>query len=207
MSLPSYSTVRGVPREVRVNSASANALRSFSEPFFAVYDDAFLSILGLQPRIQLVLEKDYPFAHEAGAYVPKQDAVYITSNQFKPPGASDKTIWVSKVERRDDGSGSWSHEKLETAVEMGNGGINYRSGILFCDQGSKTQPGGLVLMQSKPPYNTSTLVDGFHGRLFNSVNDVAIHSDGSIWFVSICKKSKAKHGADLETCHLDRSSE
>ena len=182
MSLPRYSEVRRISREERVFSANVTVAKNFNKPFFALYDDSFLSLLGSQPSVQLVLEKDYPFAHEAGAYLPEQEGVYITSNRFKPKGSSEQTIWVSKVERQSDGS--WICKKLENDVEMGNGGINYKSGILFCDQGSKTQAGGLVVMESEPPYATSTLVDGFHGRLFNSVNDVIIHTDGSIWFVS-----------------------
>ncbi|KAF1358544.1 calcium-dependent phosphotriesterase, partial [Lizonia empirigonia] len=31
-------------------------------------------------------------------------------------------------------------------------------------------------------YSSELLITGFHDRPFNSVNDVAIHSDGSIWF-------------------------
>ena len=34
----------------------------------------------------------------------------------------------------------------------------------------------------QPPYATTPLLTNFHGRWFNSVNDVIVHSDGSIWF-------------------------
>lgn len=37
-------------------------------------------------------------------------------------------------------------------------------------------------MKSSPPYNVRAVVTSFYGRQFNSVNDVVIHSDGSIWF-------------------------
>lgn len=173
--------------EQRTFSSEACALRSAAEPYFAVHEESFLDILGSQPKIELVLKKDYPFAHEAGVYLPEQDAVYITSNLFKPAAASDPAIWVSKIQRQIDGS--WTCEKLETAVTMGNGAINYDSKVLFCDQGSKNCPGGLVLMNPTPPYETKTLVDSFHGRTLNSVNDVVLHTDGSIWFVSIGRVS------------------
>ena len=65
---------------------------------------------------------------------------------------------------------------------MANGGINHRPGILFCAQGSLDTPGGLVYMDANPPYTTHTLLDNFHGRHFNSLNDVVVHTDGSIWF-------------------------
>lgn len=199
--------VHRVSHEERTVSSQAITTREAEEPFFAVYHQTFVTLLGSNPSIELALEKDYPFAHEAGVYFPDQDAIYITSNRFKPGAIKqpaenhspppyervasgtnddnelDQTIWVSKLSRRKDGS--WVCEKIDTDVVMGNGGINYQSGVLFCDQGSKTKPGGLVLMEAKPPYTTKTLVDGFHGRLFNSVNDVVLHTDGSIWFVSI----------------------
>jgi gluconolactonase len=65
---------------------------------------------------------------------------------------------------------------------MANGGINHGPGILFCAQGSRDTPGGLVHMSPTPPYTTQTLLDNFHGRQFNSLNDVVVHTDGSIWF-------------------------
>lgn len=65
---------------------------------------------------------------------------------------------------------------------MGNGGVNYGDGILFCAQGTLDTPSGLFEMQSSPPYSVRPVVTSFYGRQFNSVNDVVIHSDGSIWF-------------------------
>lgn len=37
-------------------------------------------------------------------------------------------------------------------------------------------------MEAAPPYKFSNLISSFHGRPFNLVNDVVVHSDGSIWF-------------------------
>ncbi|KAL2870458.1 SMP-30/gluconolactonase/LRE family protein [Aspergillus lucknowensis] len=65
---------------------------------------------------------------------------------------------------------------------MANGGINYKDGIIFCAQGSMDQPSGLYLMSITPPYSSTILKSNFYGRPFNSVNDVVVHSDGSIWF-------------------------
>jgi len=65
---------------------------------------------------------------------------------------------------------------------MGNGAINYGDAICFCAQGTKTEPGGIVVMDLDDPHRTVTLADSYHGRLFNSVNDVVTHTDGSIWF-------------------------
>jgi len=122
-------------------------------------------------------------------YIPHQDSVFVTSNQFVPSGQEDKTIIISKLSRASDGS--WTRHTIDAPeIVMANGGINYKGGILFCAQGSRTgkgtigdgNNGGLVHMSVEPPYRSSVLVNNYHGYLFNSVNDVVIHSDGSVWF-------------------------
>lgn len=68
---------------------------------------------------------------------------------------------------------------------MPNGGVNYKDGILFCAQGTaQTGTGGIYYMpRGKPP---QALVTNFHGRDFNSVNDVVVAKDGAIWFTDPC---------------------
>jgi gluconolactonase len=56
------------------------------------------------------------------------------------------------------------------------------NGILFCAQGTKHQPSGLIHMLPYPPYEVKTMLTKYHGRPFNSPNDVVVHKDGSIWF-------------------------
>lgn len=155
----------------------ALAQRDFKEPFFAIYDDAFLGILGETPKTELGLEKDWPFAHEAGVYFPDEDACFITSNTLR--NGTGPSIKIGKMSRS---QGKWKYEEIQTGVSMGNGGINYNGGVLFCDQGTLDQAGGLVLMETSPPYATKTLISSYHWRQFSSVNDVVLHTDGSIWF-------------------------
>jgi gluconolactonase len=70
---------------------------------------------------------------------------------------------------------------------MGNGGINYPTAgnphsLLICDQGSLTSPSALTILDPTRPYKTTPLVTSFHHRPFTSLNDVIIHSNGSLWF-------------------------
>ncbi|KAL4876865.1 hypothetical protein BJY04DRAFT_199366 [Aspergillus karnatakaensis] len=65
---------------------------------------------------------------------------------------------------------------------MANGAINYHNGILFCAQGTMERKSALIWMNITAPYETKVLLDNFKGRRFNSLNDLDIHSDGSIWF-------------------------
>ncbi|KAK4959642.1 hypothetical protein LTR66_013005 [Elasticomyces elasticus] len=164
----------------RVISAERTIPADFTEPIFAIYHNDFISIIGADPEATVALEAKHPFAHEAGVYIPNDESVFVTSNKYLPSGAAKGKIVVSKLSR--DSKGNWTRHELSTGVRMGNGGINYKNGILFCDQGSGNRLGGLVYMNTQPPYATTVLLDNYHGRAFNSVNDVVVSADGTIWF-------------------------
>ncbi|RDW89687.1 hypothetical protein BP6252_01719 [Coleophoma cylindrospora] len=145
---------------------------------FVVYDERFHAIMGPKPTIEVIASNDKePFAHEAGVYIPSTGDIFITSNHIKSNGT--KHIQISKVQKQ---GSEWVVEPIEPGVVLANGGVNYRDGVLFCEQGSLTEPGGLTYMSPTPPYKTESIISNYHGRWFNSVNDVVIHSDGSIWF-------------------------
>ena len=150
-------------------------------PHIKACDNSFHKIVGPSLNITLALEESFPFAHEAGVYIPHLDVIFVTSNQFTPEGQQEKVIVISKLSRGADGS--WTREEITApAVPYGNGGVNYKDGILFCAQGSHTESGGLVWMSPEAPYDTKVIADNYQGLPFNSVNDVVVHSDGSIWF-------------------------
>ncbi|CAJ2511447.1 Uu.00g070720.m01.CDS01 [Anthostomella pinea] len=154
--------------------------------FVAHDEEAFRKILGPEPTLELLLEDNsYPFAHEAGVYLQSSDALFVTSNRFRDPDSEQQRVQISKVVigGASRGRGTVREEVDSSAVPMGNGGVNYgEDSILFCAQGSQELPSGLYVMKTWAPYETSLLLSGYHGRPFNSVNDVVIHTDGSIWF-------------------------
>ncbi|KAJ3547640.1 hypothetical protein NM208_g1416 [Fusarium decemcellulare] len=150
---------------------------------FKVYNEAANAIFGDSPQLDLIHKKhEYPFAHEAGVFIPEENALFITSNQFDDAETGQRKIQISKVRLSSEGQALGCEEINAPDVPMANGGVNYKGGVLFCSQGSLQEPGGLVFMESTSPHRCSTLLSSFHGREFNSVNDVVIHSDGSIWF-------------------------
>jgi len=55
--------------------------------------------------------------------------------------------------------------------------------MILLDQGTLTKPGGLVYMNGAPLYVSSLLTDNYYGQPFNSPNDVAVTSDGALWFI------------------------
>lgn len=158
---------------------------------FLIYDDHFLAIVGNNPTIRVIAEDaTEPFAHEVGVYIPATGSVFITSNHIIQNG--QKTVQISKVSKTDciihkDDDGNAEHiysiETIEpeSNIILANGGVNYKSRILFCEQGSLTTPSGLVYM-CPSTYKTTPLLTHYHTPWFNSPNDVIIHNDGSIWF-------------------------
>jgi len=147
---------------------------------FAVYNTGFLDIIGQTPKLDLLVENnDYPFAHEASVFVPTTNELYMSSNMFTDPTTKKTTIKVSKVSLSKH---PLTAEIVNTTVSMPNGGVNRDNGIVWTAQGSMNDKGGLVQMSVTPPYNTTLLLDTFYGRQFNSLNDVVINDDGSIWF-------------------------
>ncbi|KIW02610.1 uncharacterized protein PV09_06058 [Verruconis gallopava] len=161
---------------------------------FVSHNPSFGSIVGASPSLELLVERDYPFAHEAGVFVPDTNDLFVTSNCLQDKkGASYVTItkvsvWGSAHETTcevipwtggyDDNAGA------SNSICMASGGVNWGNDkILFCAQGNKTLPSGLFTMTVTEPYGREALLTGFHGRPFNSVSDAIVaRSDGCIWF-------------------------
>lgn len=169
------------------------------------YDDSFASVIGGTPVYSLLMSTaettKNPFFHEACVYIPSHDELYITSNLLQATKSSNfPTILISRLKFR---RGPWVNlednsylERIESVdwvkmrppfgIDMPNGGVNYiNDSIIFCAQGSAASgTGGIYHMPrgsaAKP------LVTNFHGRDFNSPNDVIVASDGAIWFTDPC---------------------
>ena len=148
-----------------------------SEAFHA-HDEQFQAILGSTPSLELLLEKDYPFAHEAGIYIAATRELFITSNKCTN---ADGTPNI-KITRVNLSNNSVTADEITPDIPMGNGGVNWGTDALICGQGTLDRPSGLYSMSVEAPYSSSLVIGDFLGRPFNSVNDVVVHSDGSIWF-------------------------
>ncbi|OSS51747.1 hypothetical protein B5807_03789 [Epicoccum nigrum] len=158
---------------------------------FRVYDHAAEAVLGDSPKLELLFENnDYPFAHEAGVFIPESNTLFVTSNQYPHPQTNKTHIQITRITlpSSPDSTETTCTEITAPDIPLPNGGVNYKNGILFCAQGTPTSPGGLAYMplpashSSSATYSASLLITSFHARPFNSPNDVVIHSDGSIWF-------------------------
>ena len=123
-------------------------------------------------------------------YLPDHEELYTTSNLLQSiSSARYPTILISRIKLQrkelDENNAvfavEWTKLRPPPGIDMPNGGVNYKDGIIFCAQGSeKANSGGIYYMPRKtPPF---PLVTNFFGREFNSVNDVVVSKDGCIWF-------------------------
>lgn len=103
----------------------------------------------------------------------------MTSNQLNQD--REKFIQISRI-FKESCSGQYKYEFLYPGIKLANGAVNYKDGVLFCEQGTFSACGGLTYMSPQRPDKMEPIVTNYHGRWFNSVNDVVVHTDGSIWF-------------------------
>lgn len=145
---------------------------------FKIHDKRFHAILGSEPSLDLLVEKSYPFAHEAGIYIPATKHLFITSNKCYENG--NQKINITRV---DLNNSPVTAEEISPDIPMANGGINWGTKhALICSQGTMNRGSGLYSMSIEAPYSSNLVKGDFLGRPFNSINDVVVHSDGSIWF-------------------------
>lgn len=75
-------------------------------------------------------------------------------------------------------------EPKGTPIVNSNGATNFRGQLVFTGEGQGTEVApSLYLMDPHEPYNSTVLISNFHGRQFNSLNDVAINPrNGEVYF-------------------------
>ncbi|KDR79180.1 hypothetical protein GALMADRAFT_137067 [Galerina marginata CBS 339.88] len=161
-------------------------------PFFQVFDEAFLTILGPNPSFHEVASNaTFPFAHEAPIFVPETDEVFFASSAGGPGGSDINhnnqigKIGMQAVEvalQAVEGSGQ--AVDLPASIQMTNGGTGpFKSSLVFVTSGRGPLPPSIALVDPKNPENTTIILDNFFGRQFNSLNDVKIHpKSGALFF-------------------------
>ncbi|KAJ7220538.1 calcium-dependent phosphotriesterase [Mycena pura] len=163
-------------------------------PFFQVFDQDFLGVLGQAPSITEIASNDtFAFAHEAPIYDPVQDFVYFASNDGGPLGMSDidHNNKVGRINLKDVSTNlkgtainiPVTELSLPDTIQMTNGGTGpFRGNLLLINSGRGALPPSIALVNPNPPHNATVLLDNFFGRQFNSLNDIKIHPSGKIFF-------------------------
>ncbi|KAI5480258.1 hypothetical protein MNV49_001217 [Pseudohyphozyma bogoriensis] len=158
-----------------------------SSPFIA-FHPSFSLITGPNPKLDIIASSEpalggdgQPFAHEAGVWVEETQEVWFTSN-FVTDDAGEKGVKVSKIrvdalERGRQIGRSWDDVVLSSEAEIvnANGGTMFGKEVLLCVQGRGMEvPSGLHLISPVAPYSSRCILNNFHGRQFNSLNDVVV---------------------------------
>ncbi|OCH91753.1 D-lactonohydrolase-like protein, partial [Obba rivulosa] len=169
-------------------------------PFFQVFHEDFLSVLGSTASIRVVASNPgFAFAHEAPIWVPETDEVFFASNDGGALGMSDlnhnnqvSKISLTEVAQALQGSGSNTSAvnvtvtklDLPGSIQMTNGGTGpFRGSLVLVNSGRGPLPPSVALVNPSPPHNVTILLDNYYGRQFNSLNDVKIHpGSGKLYF-------------------------
>ncbi|KAI9146296.1 hypothetical protein BKA69DRAFT_1120775 [Paraphysoderma sedebokerense] len=155
-----------------------------------VYNDKFLEILGFNDatkndqsvgKVEVVLEREYQFAHEAPVFIPAANTFYFSSNRLQHQNGSQYATFSSLDLKNRNLKNITS---VSNAIPIVNGATNDPkdpSKIIIVNIGNPTHPGGVW------SYNTKTeeikpLVNNIEGIPFNSPNDVVVSLDGSSIF-------------------------
>lgn len=146
---------------------------------FVVLHDSFNEVLGAGCSVSVLATRDHSFAHEAGIHDPYDDTVWFTSNLLGDNNDS-KRVQISRVSL---GSGAVEMIPIPD-IALGNGGCWYDHGILFCDQGDLDHASQLVWVNPRDHTDTRVVLNNYHGRAFNSLNDVIVlhHPPGPLIF-------------------------
>ncbi|KIJ46301.1 hypothetical protein M422DRAFT_250350 [Sphaerobolus stellatus SS14] len=191
MNVPEFA-VLGDNGTFRTSATPFNP-QNLTPPFFQVWDLRFLDILGPKPRVRIIAERDdFEFAHEAPIWDPIQDQVFFASANIGPPLGNvnfnhNNDIFVIQLKDVKDIPGpqniTWTKVPITPDIQVVNGGTPMGHNLLFVTNGRANISPGVAIVNPRPPFNSTTLLDNFHGRQFNSLDDVRVHpKSGAIFF-------------------------
>ncbi|KAH7325512.1 hypothetical protein B0J17DRAFT_722987 [Rhizoctonia solani] len=157
-----------------------------STPFVAAVPE-FIEILGEGATLEVVAQAEYAAFHEAGVYIPSTNEVYFTSNQLKTANTTEYRFPIyaqfNKMSLAPSSNGTYEWSTIfpqSSEFFLPNGGTIYDGQVLMAVQGYGLEvPSSLVLVNPKTGVG-KTVVNNFYGRVFNSINDVAVYSNGTL---------------------------
>ncbi|CUA75535.1 hypothetical protein RSOLAG22IIIB_05933 [Rhizoctonia solani] len=151
-----------------------------STPFVAAVPE-FNAILGEGATLEVVARAEYAAFHEAGVYIASTNEVYFTSNQLNTTNSTEYRFptyaQFNKISLSPSANGSYEWSTVfppSSDFILPNGGTIYNGQVLMAVQGHGLDvPSSLVLVNPQTG-SGKTMLNNFYGRVFNSINDVAI---------------------------------
>jgi gluconolactonase len=164
----------------------ASALRDPSptwESPFTAYDSRFVDVLGAAPTLVRVVATD---AHEGPVYAPAEDALYFTT--LPRPGV-DPALGAPQVAIKRLALDGYRFPLEPERVSVVRADANPANGmaldadgrLVVCEQGTRARHARITSLDPSTGA-VETVVDAFGGLRLNSPNDVAVKSDGTLWF-------------------------
>jgi len=160
--------------------ASVGAALNISEAQFLSFDPRFEELLGKHPKLEVLAERNYSFAHEAPVFLPKSNEVFFVSNRLGNLSSEDQHVELHAIDLA-----TFAVRDIPSTIPMANGAAAYRDdfddGLAVTAQGrGKLEPGGVAFLKASGEWHW--LINNFFGLGFNSPNDVIQDRQGALWF-------------------------
>lgn len=162
---------------------NSNSDRKTRNDHFISYAEEFADVIGNDPTFYTVIGTN---AHEGPVYVKDENALYFTTVPADSgiPLHGFKEVAIKRISLDSDQFplDPGAETTVSAASNMANGMTLDREGrLVICEQGTLSTPARISRMDLETGV-VETLVDEWRGLRFNSLNDVVVKSDGTVWF-------------------------
>jgi gluconolactonase len=144
------------------NSSVSSVFAAARNSTFISYSSEFLSILGPNPILQLVEQRNYSFANEAGIWVPDRNEVWFTSSSI------DDVTLISVLNLQ-----TLEVYTPNTSIPIvnPNGGYSLNNIVYFAGDGNATVPPAIYAIDPSTG-QSSIIINSYFGIPFNGPNDM-----------------------------------
>jgi gluconolactonase len=144
------------------NTTTSSVFSSARNASFISYSNEFISLLGPAPTLELVQQRNYSFANEAGIWVPDRNEVWFTSSDIN--GVT--YIFVLDLE-----TNAVKSANLSQSIINANGGYFFDGKIYFASDGNATVIPAIWEIDPATG-DAEVLINSYFGLPFNGPNDI-----------------------------------
>lgn len=147
------------------SSATTNTqLNPAAAANFVSYDDEFLTLIGEAPQLELIAERDFAIALEAGVWVWDRGEVWFTSSIELE---SENAVYILMLATNKIFRPNLTGDLLVSP----NGGYYHDGQVYITAIGNATNNGGIVAI-NPATYEVRTVLNSWYGLRLNAIDDV-----------------------------------